>query len=155
MKTDLKALAEAKKFGDIETAVYADRALIGDLVGLLGEKNGDVRSGVLNLLSRVGFDYPNDTRPHLPTLIALLDDPDMFVKIDAANAVGNLGFNFKDSAAKAAPKLKALLAHEQSLVRPVPYGRGSVPSRGSVPGRGTNNSACRKPAVRICSLSVL
>ena len=104
MKPDIKTLAFAKKFGEIETAVYADRSLIGDLVALLGEKNGDVRSGVLNLLSRVGFDYPNDTRPHLPTLIALLDDPDMFIKIDAANAVGNLGFSFKDSAAKAAPE---------------------------------------------------
>jgi len=71
MKPDIKALAEAKKFGEIETAVYADRSLIGDLVALLAEKNGDVRSGALNLLSRVGFDYPNDTRPHLPTLIAM------------------------------------------------------------------------------------
>src|SRR5574337_529935 len=87
MKPDIKALAQQKKFGEIETAVYADRSLIGDLVALLGEKNGDIRSGVLSLLSRVGFDYPHDTRPHLPTLIALLDDPDMFVKIDAANAV--------------------------------------------------------------------
>src|SRR5512145_1885439 len=101
MNPDIKTLAFAKKFGEIETAVYADRSLIGELVSLLGEKNGDVRSGVLNLLSRVGFDYPNDTRPHLPVLIALLDDPDMFVKIDAANAVGNLGFSFKDSAGKA------------------------------------------------------
>ncbi|HEX9136584.1 MAG TPA: hypothetical protein VF905_06530, partial [Nitrospirota bacterium] len=74
MKPDIKTLAEAKKFGDVETAVYADRSLISDLVKLLSEKNGDVRSGVLTLLSRVGFDYPNDTRPHLPTLIALLDD---------------------------------------------------------------------------------
>ena len=106
MKPDIKALALEKKFGDIETAVYEDRSLIGDLVALLAEKNGDVRSGALNLLSRVGFDYPNDTRPHLPILIALLDDPDMFIKIDAANAVGNLGFSFKDSAAQAAPKLK-------------------------------------------------
>ena len=109
MKPDIKALAQTKNFGDIETAIYADRTLIGDLVALLAEKDGDVRSGVLNLLSRVGFDFPNDTRPHLPTLIALLDDPDMFIKIDAANAVGNLGFSFKDAAAKAAPKLKQLL----------------------------------------------
>ena len=117
MKPDIKALALEKKFGDIEKAVYEDRSLISELIALLAEKNGDMRSGALNLLSRVGFDYPNDTRPHLPTLIALLDDPDMFIKIDAANAVGNLGFSFKDSATKAAPKLKALLNHEQSLVR--------------------------------------
>ena len=88
MKQDIKTLAQEKKFGEIEKAVYEDRSLIGELVGLLGEKDNDVRSGVLNLLSRVGFDYPNDTRPHLGTLIALLDDEDMFVKIDAANAVG-------------------------------------------------------------------
>ena len=119
MSPDIKALAHEKKFGDIETAIYADRKLIGELVALLAEKNGDVRSGVLNLLSRVGFDFPNDTRPHLPTLIALLDDPDMFIKIDAANAVGNLGFSFKDSATLASPKLKALLEHDQSLVRQV------------------------------------
>ena len=109
MKPEIKTLAQEKKFGEIEAAVYKDHALIGDLVALLGEKNGDVRSGVLNLLSRVGFDFPNDTRPHLPTLISMLDDPDMFIKIDAANAVGNLGFSFKDSAEQAAPKLKALL----------------------------------------------
>src|SRR5512142_3481081 len=109
MKPDIKALAQGKKFGGIEAAVYADRSLIGDLVSLLGEKDGEIRSGVLNLLSRVGFDFPNDTRPHLPKLIALLDDPDMFIKIDAANAVGNLGFSFKDSAAQAAPTLKRML----------------------------------------------
>ena len=86
MKPDIKALALEKKFGDIETAIYADQSLIGDLVALLAEKNGDVRSGVLNLLSRIGFDYPNDTRQHLPTLIALLDDPDMFIKIDARSS---------------------------------------------------------------------
>ena len=106
MKPDIKALALEKKFGEIETAIYTDRSLIGDLVALLAEKNGDVRSGALNLLSRVGFDYPNDTRTHLPTLIALLDDPDMFIKIDAANAVGNLGFSFKDAAAKAVSAAK-------------------------------------------------
>ena len=127
MKPDIKALAFEKKFGDIETAVYADRSLIGGLVALLAEKNGDVRSGVLNLLSRVGFDYPKETRPHLPVLIALLDDPDMFVKIDAANAVGNLGFSFKDAAAAASPKLKALLNHEQSLVRQeAAYAMGNI-----------------------------
>ena len=71
MKPDFKTLALEKKFGAIETAVYEDRSLIGNLVALLAEKNGDVRSGVLNLLSRIGFDYPNEIRPHLPTLIAL------------------------------------------------------------------------------------
>src|SRR3989304_1503525 len=95
MKPDLKALAEAKKFGEIETAVYADRKLIGELVALLGEKNGDVRTGVLNLLSRVGFDYPDEVRPFLDRVIALLDEEDMFAKVDAATAVGNLTSRFR------------------------------------------------------------
>src|SRR5574341_207705 len=105
MNPDIKALAEAKKFGEIETAVYADRKLIGELVALLGEKNGDVRTGVLNLLSRVGFDYPEDVRPFLDRVIALLDEEDMFAKVDAATAVGNLTYRVKD----AVPRLVTML----------------------------------------------
>ena len=55
--TKVSPLELEKKFGDIETAIYADQSLIGDLVALLAEKNGDVRSGVLNLLSRIGTPY--------------------------------------------------------------------------------------------------
>ena len=47
---DIKALAREKKFGEMETAVYADRSLVGQLVELLAEKDGDVRTGVLNVL---------------------------------------------------------------------------------------------------------
>ena len=146
-KPDIKTLAQQRKFGEIENAVYEDRSLIGPLVELLSEKNGDVRSGVLNLLSRVGFDFPNDTRPHLGKLIALLDDPDMFVKIDAANAVGNLGFNFKDSASQAAPRLKSLLDHEQSLVRQEAEScqreekHGSAPPPASLSGRSASRGS--------------
>ena len=117
MSIDIKALAREKKFGEMETAVYADRSLVGQLVELLGEKDGDVRTGVLNVLSRVGFDYPKDTRPYIDRLIALMDEADPFLKIDAANAVGNLAYRYEDASSRAVPKLKLLLDHEVSLVR--------------------------------------
>jgi hypothetical protein len=42
MKPDIKKLAQEKKFGVIENAVYANRTLIGDLVALLAEKDGEI-----------------------------------------------------------------------------------------------------------------
>ena len=40
MKPDIKTLALERKFGEIEKAVYEDRALIGALVDTLSEKTG-------------------------------------------------------------------------------------------------------------------
>ena len=105
MKPDIKTLALERKFGEIERR-STKTGPSSALSWIRCPKNGDVRSGALNLLSRVGFRLPQRHPVPSPGAHRAPDDPDMFIKIDAANAVGNLGFSFKDSAAQA-PEVEA------------------------------------------------
>jgi len=68
-------------------------------VELLAEKDGDVRTGVLNVLS-AWVRLPQGHAALHRQLIALMDEDDPFVKIDTANAVGNLAYRYEDASSR-------------------------------------------------------
>lgn len=117
MDTELKSLHDQRKFGKIEELLRNDPSLIAEAAGLLEKSDAEGITALLQVLSRVGFDYPDNALPLFETVHALMESSDPFVRMDAAQAFATLFSQNRDCAARGMPTLVRLLEDENALVR--------------------------------------
>jgi hypothetical protein len=97
------------RFGEIERLLHANPGRIPEVTGLLLSPVHDAVCSLLQVVGRVGFDFPQEVFPVLPAIAALLDHDDAYVRADAAYAFGTAVFTHREPAAAAVPRLRSLL----------------------------------------------
>ena len=102
---ELNRLYGERKFGEVERLLREDPALLPETGHFFGEGDSDSVTALLQVVGRVGFDYPDDALPLAATIIGLMDDADPFVRMDAAQAFATLFAQNRGCAIKGMPAL--------------------------------------------------
>lgn len=114
---ELKMFYAERRFGEVEGLLRQEHALLPETKVLFGEGDSDSVTALLQVVGRVGFDYPDEALPLADTIISLMDDTDPFVRMDAAQAFATLFAQNRECAVKGMPTLHGLLDDANPLVR--------------------------------------
>jgi HEAT repeat protein len=114
---ELQALYARRKLGEVEALLRREPSLLKETLALFSEGDGDAVTALLQVVGRVGFDYPDEALPLSEGIVALMGDDDPFVRMDAAQAFATLFAQNRSCAVKGMPVLHGLLDDESSLVR--------------------------------------
>ena len=117
MHVELKRLHDERKFGRIEELLRSDPSLMPEAALLFEDIDAEAATALLQVLGRVGFDYPDKARPLFDTIHALMESSDPFIRMDAAQAFATLFAQDRECAAGGMPTLVKLLDDENALVR--------------------------------------
>jgi HEAT repeat protein len=114
---DLAILYGEKKLGEVEQMLRREPSLLRETEGLFAEGDTDSVSALLQVVSRVGFDYPDQAGPLAQVVVGLMESDDPFVRMDAAQAFATLFAQDRSCAVMGIPVLHRLLDDGNSLVR--------------------------------------
>jgi HEAT repeat protein len=117
MNVELKKLYGERKFGRIEEFLRGNPSLMPETALLFDDSDAEAATALLQVLSRVGFDYPDNALPLFETVHALMENPDPFIRMDAAQAFATLFAQNRECASRGMPTLMKLLDDENALVR--------------------------------------
>lgn len=117
MKEELVKLFGTCQYGKVEELLRSEPALIADAAPLLQQCGADAATALLQVLGRVGFDYPDDALPLFDSVFSLLANEDPFIRSDAAQAFATLFAQNRECAEKGMPLLRDLLDDDNALVR--------------------------------------
>jgi len=114
---ELRTLYAGRKLGEVEQLLRRDPSLLEETKVLFAEGDADSITALLQVVGRVGFDYPEEALPLADTVIGLMGSEDPFVRMDAAQAFATLFAQNRSCAEKVMPSLHGLLDDGNSLVR--------------------------------------
>jgi len=116
MYYDLERLLKDKRFGEVLKILYKDRTAIREIIACFETAEYEIKAGILNILGRFGFDYPDLIYEYLTPIIKTLEaNPSL--RSDGAYFLGNIVFNFRNKSIEAIPLLREMLAAEDRFLR--------------------------------------